>query len=356
MAKFLFKNGKVWDGERFFDADVLTDGECIAAIRPNITEEANYVFDASGCIVSAGLVDAHVHVAGPERDVYGMNPEMCAIPFGVTAVADAGGAHANRELAESWLVKSVTLPTANIVDDKADFSTVEQKMELYGDQIIGVKVYFDTHEKGGVRSIAPLKEICDYARARDLLVMVHCSHSPTPMAEILETLGPGDILTHAFHGGVNTAAEDDFACLREAKKRGVIIDAGFAASAHTNFAVLRGAVANGGAPDTISTDITRSSAYRRGGRYGLTMCMSMARTVGMDEEAVFRAVTSAPAKALGKAGEWGCLKEGGCADLAVLRYQKEPYRLTDAAGNILSDDMGYRCVLTVCNGDMVYRD
>lgn len=122
------------------------------------------------------------------------------------------------------------------------------------------------------------------------------------------------------------------------------------------FAVLRSDISNGGAPDTISTDITRSSAYRRGGRYGLTMCMSMARTAGMDEESIFRAVTSAPAKALGKEGEWGCLKEGGCADLAVLRYQNEPYSLTDAEGNILADDMGYRCILTMCNGDIVYRD
>lgn len=356
MAKYLIKNGTVWDGERFFAADVLTDKDRIVAIRPNITEEVNYVFDAAGCIVSAGLVDAHVHVAGLEWDRYGINVEMCAIPFGVTAVADAGGAHANREVAASWLVKSVTLPTADIVDGKADFSTAEGKMELYGDQIIGLKVYFDTDEPGGVRSIAPLKEICDYARARDLLVMVHCTGSPTTMAEIVDTLAPGDILTHAFHGGAHTAAEDDYACLREAKKRGVIIDSGFAARNHTNFAVLRGAIANGVAPDTISTDITRGSAYRQGGRYGLTMCMSMARTAGMDEEAIFRAVTSAPAKALGKAGEWGYLKENGCADLAVLRYQNEPYSLKDSAGNVLADEMGYRCILTMCNGDIVYRD
>lgn len=356
MAKYLIKNGTVWDGERFLAADVLTENDRVVAIQPNITEKVNYTFDAAGCIVSAGLVDAHVHVAGLEWDGYGINAEMCAIPFGVTAVADAGGAYANGEVAASWLVKNVTLPTADIVDDKADFSTTERKMELYGDQVAGIKVYFDTREEGGVRSVAPLKEICAYARARSLPVMVHCTESPTAIAEIVDVLASGDILTHAFHGGAHTAAEDDYACLREAKTRGVIIDSGFAASAHTNFAVLRGAIANGLAPDTISTDITRGSAYRAGGRYGLTMCMSMARTAGMDEEAIFRAVTSTPAKALGKAGEWGSLKENSCADLAVLRYQNEPYSLKDADGNILSDDMGYRCILTMCNGVIVYRD
>ena len=61
----------------------------------------------------------------------------------------------------------------------------------------------------------------------------------------------------------------------------------------------------------------------RGGKYGLTMCMSMARDMGMTENDVFRAVTSNPAKALGEEGKWGCLKVGGKADIAVLDYTDE---------------------------------
>ena len=62
MAKYLIKNGTVWDGERFLAADVLTENDRVVAIQPNITEKVNYTFDAAGCIVSAGLVDANVHV------------------------------------------------------------------------------------------------------------------------------------------------------------------------------------------------------------------------------------------------------------------------------------------------------
>ena len=36
--------------------------------------------------------------------------------------------------------------------------------------------------------------------------------------------------------------------------------------------------------DTISTDITKFSAYKRGGRYGLPMCMGIAKVSGMSEE------------------------------------------------------------------------
>ena len=59
MPKILIKNGKVWDGERFYFADILTENEKIAKIVDKIYETADFEYDASGKIVSAGLVDAH---------------------------------------------------------------------------------------------------------------------------------------------------------------------------------------------------------------------------------------------------------------------------------------------------------
>jgi len=114
-------------------------------------------------------------------------------------------------------------------------------------------------------------------------------------------------------------------------------------------------VAEGVLPHTISTDITKVSAYIRGGRYGMTMCMNMAQAAGMTEADVFRAVTSAPAKVLGKENEWGFLREGGPADLTVLEYTDEGFSLTDSAGNRFAADNGWRCVLTVSDGQVVYR-
>ena len=355
MAKILIKNGRVWNGEEFSYADVLTDGDRIAKIQQNITDDANYVYDASEKIVSAGLVDTHMHMSGFEPDMYGINAEMSCLPFGVTAAADAGGAHANREIAESYQVKNVTFVTANIKNDKADFAVAEKKMDLYGERVIGVKVYFDATFPQ-VRTIKPLQEICAYAKERGLKVMVHCAHSPEKMSEILDTLNKGDILTHAYHGGENNASEDNFDALIAAKKRGVIIDSGFAGHIHTDFSVFKKAVENGALPDTISTDITCASAYKRGGRYGMTMCMSMAKHMGMSETDIFRAVTSNPAKALGMENEWGYLQVGRIADIAVLDYTDEGFDLTDKAGNHIESPKGYRCVLTVSDGQVVYRN
>jgi len=355
MGSILIKNGRVWDGYRFFEADILAEESIVTKIGTNIDCPNGFVYDAAGMTVLPGLVDAHVHFSGPEPDLYGINPEMSCLPFGVTAAADAGGAHADLRLVNNYGVKNVTFVTVPIKDDTADFSFIENKMALYGDNAIGLKVYFDTN-KPDVRSSRPLAEVCEYAKSRNLKVMVHCSNSPTPMAEYLPLLSPGDILTHAYHGGGNTAKDDDFASILAAKKRGVVMDAGFAGHIHTDFSVFRAAVANGVLPDTISTDITRASAYKRGGRYGMTMCMSMARTAGMKEEDIFRAVTTTPAKVLGKDGDWGVLKEGHCADIAVLQYGNEPYSLTDKAGNTLEDTQGYRCKLTVAGGVVVWRD
>ena len=85
MGKILIKNGKIWNGDAFLYADVLTDNGFIHSIEPNIKEDAEYIYDAAGKIVSAGLVDIHTHMLG----YFGINAELSCIPFGVTAAADA---------------------------------------------------------------------------------------------------------------------------------------------------------------------------------------------------------------------------------------------------------------------------
>ena len=72
MAKILIKRGRVFDGERFFEADVLTDGKTVSKICPGITDEADYTFVAEGMTVMAGLVDAHVHLAGLSSHEFGI--------------------------------------------------------------------------------------------------------------------------------------------------------------------------------------------------------------------------------------------------------------------------------------------
>ena len=354
MSKLLIKNGRVWDGEQFLCVDILTDGKKIAKMESDCSDAADFVYDATGKLVTAGMVDAHVHLRGISIDEFGTPGEIGCFPFGVTAVADAGSAHGDKALLDSFMLKTVALTGIEVKKDVASFGLTERMLERYCDRAVGIKVYFDTTQTE-VTTTAALRQACDYAHAKGLRVMVHCANSPVSMAEMLDVLSAGDILTHSFHGGCHTAAEDEFESMKQAQKRGVVIDVGFAGHVHTDFGVLRQAIACGMIPDLISTDLTKCSSFIRGGRYGLTMCMSIVKHLGMREEDILRAVTKNPAKALGKEQEWGYLKIGGVADLAVLDVTDEGFSLTDRAGNHVESDEGYRCLLTVSDGQVVYR-
>ncbi len=352
MEKILCKNGMVWDGEKFFSADVLTDGVKISKISPNIKDDADFIFDAGGKIVSAGLVDAHVHFKGISSDEYSVDSAISCLPFGVTYAVDASGVKGDRALLDSFLVKNRVFVCPEIKNNHAYFENTDLMLEKYGEKAIGIKVFFDIYVSQ-VSDLTPLKEVIKYAEKHNLIVMVHSSNPPTSMSELLSVLRQGDILTHSYHGGKNNVSDDNYTALEEAKDRGVIVDVGFAGHIHTDFKVLEDGIKRGVKPDIISSDITALSAYKRGGKYGLPMCMSIARHLGMTEEEIFRAVTSNPSKAVGVKG--GHLKVGESADICILEYANEGFDLTDKQGNHIKSDKGYRSILTILNGNIVYR-
>ena len=354
MAKILIKNGRCWDGEKFFCGDILTSGKYIEKIENNINEKADYVYDAIGKIVSAGLVDLHVHLKGISTDQYGIEAHMCSFPFGVTAVNDADSIKGDKTLLESFSVKNTVFVRTDIEQNHARFSNTEKYLEKFGDKAIGIKVYFDK-SISEVSDITALKEVCDYAKMKKLKVMVHCSNSPTSMAEIVRILSPGDVLTHVFHGGEHSSIEEDFEAFKIANEKGILLDSGFAGYSHVDFKILEKSIKENLLPDTISTDITCTNAYKRGGKYGMTMCMSMTKDLGLKTEDIFKAVTSTPARILEKDEEWGYLKVGRIADIAVFDYTDEGYDLTDRAGNRIKSDKGYRCILTVSDGQIIYK-
>lgn len=356
MAKpsILIHDGRIWTGSQFTEGNVLVKNGIVEYIGKEILS-ADFSYNAKDCIVCPGLVDSHIHINPITDKVYAFPAEMSAFPFGVTAAAEASAIYANKEILDSLWLKTVIFVSVNIKDNKPDFRNAENLINIYGSRTIGVKVFFDI-SGGEVTDISPLRKICDFAAQHNLKVLVHSTGSPVPMSELLECLKPGDICTHIYHGGVNNASDDDFASLKDARERGVILDAGMAGGVHTDFSVLRDAISAGILPDTISSDITSFSAYTRGGRYGLTMCMSMMREAGMSEEDILKAVTSSPAKALGKEKEWGILKPGHTADIAVISYINEKIEITDRWGHSLKTDKGYRCKLTIAGGNVVYRD
>lgn len=354
MADILIKNGRVWDGEEFYYSDILIDKGKIEEILPKINTDADFVYDAAGKTVLPGLVDIHAHLRTLSSDSIGVQAEMGCFPFGVTAAADTEGCAGNKCLSDLLMVKNVVFVTAGIKDNKPDFEYISRRLEDYGEKAVGIKVFYDTCSYKAW-SMELLEEICSFAHKKSLKVMVHSTNSPSPMGDIVSVLEKGDILTHAFHGGVNSGAKDDYECIIKAKSKGITVDLGFEGINHTDFDVFKHALDIGALPDVIGTDITKYSVCTLGGRYGMTMVMSAAKKLGMSEEEVFKAVTSAPAAALGKEAQWGHIKKGRCADVTVLDYGDEGFNLTDCFGNNIKSDNGYKCVLTVVDGMVIYR-
>jgi len=352
MASILIKNGRIFDGENFRYADIFAKDGIIEKIDTDIIESAGYVYDAVGKTVLPGLIDVHTHLRGLTRPGFTVYPDSSCFPFGVTAAADAGASQGDASVIDTFGIKCVAIALSS-VKEPINFDMLKKRIEAYGDKTAGVKVFYDKNETPFITDVTPLEKICEYAHGINLPVTVHTSNCPVPMSDLLAVLKAGDIATHIYHGGGHTVAEDYFASALDAKKRGVLLDAGLASRYHVDFEIFKNAIAAGAEPDLISTDMTNTQLFTKGGRYGLTMCMSIARHLGMNEADIFRTVTSSAGKALNR--EWGHLYEGGCADIAVLEYGYEPFDLTDQSGHRVNSELGYKCLLTVADGLVVYR-
>jgi dihydroorotase len=119
----------------------------------------------------------------------------------------------------------------------------------------------------------------------------------------------------------------------EARARGVLFDLGHGSTSF-DFSVARAALASGFAPDTLSTDLQRNHLGQRPS-HDLPLVMSKLRAAGMEQSAIFTAVTATPARLLGRQGQFGALVPGLSADLSILRWQEEVVPLADTLGATL---------------------
>src|SRR5215470_19552995 len=80
----LIRGGRVVTATDAFDADVLIDGESVAAVGTGLSGDE--VIDASGCLVLPGLIDNHTHLSMPFGGTWSCDDYDTG-----TAAAAAGG-------------------------------------------------------------------------------------------------------------------------------------------------------------------------------------------------------------------------------------------------------------------------
>jgi dihydroorotase len=199
------------------------------------------------------------------------------------------------------------------------------------DRVVGLKVRVSEQLAGrnGVQAVRLAREA---GTAIGRPVMVHIGGSFAPVEDILELLGPGDIVTHAFTGwepGIVDTMRRIIPAAREARGRGVLFDVGHGRGSFA-FDRAEAALADGFRPDTISTDLHRFNVPTP--VVDLTTTMSKFLYLGLPLADVVAMTTMAPASAIGQAGVRGTLGVGATADVTVLRLEEGSFLLEDSYG------------------------
>lgn len=375
---FIIRNGRVVDPSRNIDqiCDVGIVGTRIVDVVPEAVSE--HVIDASGCIVTPGLIDYHTHIFS-EGSSFGIRPDGM-IAQGTTAAVDAGtsgtvtfDAFYKTVIAQSALrIKGyVTIYSGGQLDPKLceDFNPelynldkLERIVDKYRDSILGLKVRLSkgvVPDESGLDYLKKIVETADNLNSKlgtSLRVCVHTTNSPMSAGDLAECLRPGDIFCHCYQGAGSTIILEDGSIepkVLESRKRGVIFDA---ANGRGNFdlAVARKALAQGFLPDIISSDLTVEKYNQPPYSKNLPVVISKYLTLGLSLMEVIRTVTENPARAMNMEGRIGTLASGSYADISIFKEKEIHFIQKDWHDVELECDRLLVPQLTMCAGEIQY--
>lgn len=314
----------------------IADGR-IVAVAPTIERQSGRtVIDASGLIVTPGLIDLHTHIYWGVT-YWGIEADPVAARTGVTTWIDAGSAGAytlpgfQRYVAEANRARVLALlnlssiglvaPTWEFSNlDYCDVALAAELVESNRGLVVGIKARIDANTTRGTGIVA-LERARVLADRVDLPLMVHISNGPPARDAIMEYLRAGDILTHCCTGGTHRLVDDDGAVpdfARHLQERGIILDLGHGTGSFS-YEVAEAHLAQGIVPDVLSSDIHQLSV--QGPMFDLPTTMSKYLNLGMSLADVIERATARPARAI-RRPDLGTLRVGSVADVALFRLEQ----------------------------------
>ncbi|WP_397517411.1 amidohydrolase/deacetylase family metallohydrolase [Rhizobium ruizarguesonis] len=336
--------------EGAIDILVNADGR-IAEIGPSLAVSQDVArIDGKGAFISPGWVDLHVHIWHGGTDI-SIRPSECGVERGVTTLVDAGSAgeanfhgfreyiiEPSRERIKAFLnLGSIGLVACNRVAELRDIRDIDldRILEVYAENsehIVGIKVRA-SHVITGSWGVTPVKLGKKIAKILKVPMMVHVGEPPALYDEVLEILGPGDIVTHCFNGKAGSSImedEDLFALAERCASEGIRLDIGHG-GASFSFKVAEAAIARGLLPFSISTDLHGHSMNFP--VWDLATTMSKLLSVGMPFDKVVEAVTHAPASVI-KLSMENRLSVGSQAEFTIFDLVDSDLDATDSNGDV----------------------
>src|SRR5262245_45326848 len=313
----------------------------IAALSttPIAGERSTQRYDAGGRLTTPGLVDLHTHY-GPLIGALGLPAdELVAITATTTGVSAGDAGAFNFGALRHWVIgqartrlfafvhiSSIGLSGAlsagemlNI--DYANVDACARALAENPDVVLGVKVRITDNVVGnnGVEPLRRARRAAELA-GKDFRVMCHIGAAPGNLADVLDLLRAGDILTHSSSGAGNNIVQNGqlIPAAKAAKQRGVIFDVGHGGGSF-DFTVCEPAMMQGCHVDTISSDI-HAVSINTPGYPTLPWVMSKFLAMGLSLEEVVQRATIEPAKIIGRVPGLGTLAIGAPADVAIFDY------------------------------------
>ena len=336
----LVKGGRVIDPSSRLDrmADLAIAKGRIAAVQPSIpASAAAEVVDASGALVTPGLIDIHTHVRSAEM------PGIC-LSQGVTSLVDAGSRGADMIDSVVGFAKGapnrvrvlVNLSRAGVIDEGdlmdlslADVALARQAILKHRDVVIGVKARLSRNVVGE-HDLEALRRAQEVTRPLGLPVMIHIGQGFSTIPQLLELLKPGDIVTHMYAFPPNSIFDGKGGVLPEviaARRRGIRFDVGNGRAGHFTWDTMAEGIKAGFLPDTTSSDWT--DAGRAEHVVDLPNVMSKLLMLAVPLPQVIAMVTSNAAATFPAFKGLGTLRVGAPADVSILELREGSFDFID---------------------------
>lgn len=370
----LIKGGRLLDPATGLDeeGDLLISRGKIAGRGRGFSEAGVKVIDASGLLVTAGVVDIHTHLfaSGGNPDAwageYSVYPDGFSFRSGVTTMVDAGSAGWRNfdffrlsviDRAKTRVLAFLNIASYGMINDiieqhgpDFDPGVTAAKAKDHRDVVVGIKTahYWQPDWKSVERAV----EAGDLA---GLPVMVDFGYflKERPYWKLVtEKLRKGDISTHCFRGPVPVADHDGniYKYLFDAREKGVLFDLGHGGGSFL-FRNAIPAFRQGFYPDSISSDLHVQSM--NGAMMDMAATMSKCLAMDMPLAEVVARSTSLPARMVGRP-DLGTLALGAVADVALWNLRRGTFGFKDSVGGRISGAQRLECEMTLREGEVVW--